>query len=254
MTEEILKTIKNIEQENNVKILYACESGSRAWGFASPDSDYDVRFIYIRPLDQYLTVFDDQRDVIELPIDDLLDVNGWDFKKSLNLLHKNNFALFEWLHSPVVYMDLGISTRLQKLVKESFRHDRGHYHYLAMSKGIYDQHIKDRETPGIKKLFYVLRTLCCCLWIEKYKTMPPVEFSELLKEKFLPEEIVTEINLLREEKKVKNEKDPAENCSRTVKYIAKELIRLEKLQPPMVQIDRDKVDGTFREILNEYNF
>ena len=84
--------------------------------------------------------------------------------------------------------------------------------------------------------------------------MPPVEFSELLKEKFLPEEIVTEINLLREEKKVKNEKDPAENCSRTVKYIAKELIRLEKLQPPMVQIDRDKVDGTFREILNEYNF
>ena len=102
MDERIRETLEKIEWEHDVEILYACESGSRAWGFASNDSDYDVRFIYVSPLTRYLTV-EKTRDVIELPIVDELDVNGWDIKKALTLLRASNPTLLEWLHSPVVY-------------------------------------------------------------------------------------------------------------------------------------------------------
>ena len=91
-----------IEAEFGVRILYACESGSRGWGFASPDSDYDVRFIYVHPLAWYLQVHV-QRDVIELPISDELDINGWELRKALGLLRKGNATLIEWLDSPIVY-------------------------------------------------------------------------------------------------------------------------------------------------------
>lgn len=94
MREKIQEQLRRIEEAENIKILLSVESGSRAWGFASPDSDYDVRFIYIRRLEDYLRL-DTNRDVIELPIDDVLDINGWDLQKTLRLLHKSNPTLFE---------------------------------------------------------------------------------------------------------------------------------------------------------------
>ena len=98
----ITSILKEIEARHGVAILYACESGSRGWGFASQDSDYDVRFIYQNPRNWYLSI-DEKRDVIELPINDELDINGWDLRKALRLLRKSNPALFEWLSSPIVY-------------------------------------------------------------------------------------------------------------------------------------------------------
>lgn len=102
MREIIIDKLKGIEQNNNVKILYACESGSRAWGFASPDSDYDVRFIYIHNPDYYLSI-DNADDVIELPVNEVLDISGWDIRKALKLFRKSNPPLMEWLQSPIVY-------------------------------------------------------------------------------------------------------------------------------------------------------
>ena len=102
MQKEILKTLDQIEAQNNVKILYACESGSRAWGFPSPDSDYDVRYLYIRPVESYLKLFS-ERDVIEGPIDEVKDFVGWDLQKALKLLMKGNAPLIEWVRSPIVY-------------------------------------------------------------------------------------------------------------------------------------------------------
>ena len=98
----VLEALARIEEEHDVRIVFACESGSRGWGFSSPDSDYDVRFIYAHDLDWYLTVFPG-RDVIELPIDDVYDVSGWDLRKALGLLRNGNATLVEWLSSPVVY-------------------------------------------------------------------------------------------------------------------------------------------------------
>ena len=101
--EKLIKTkLKEIEEKEKIKILHCVESGSRAWGFASPDSDYDVRFIYARPKDYYLRL-DKIRDVIECQLDDTFDINGWDISKALSLLHKSNPTLFEWNSSPIVY-------------------------------------------------------------------------------------------------------------------------------------------------------
>ena len=104
MRGKIQEQIRRIEESENIKILLAVESGSRAWGFASPDSDYDVRFVYIRRPEDYLRL-DAIRDVIELPIDDILDINGWDLQKTLRLLYKSNPTLFEWFSSPIVYQE-----------------------------------------------------------------------------------------------------------------------------------------------------
>ena len=101
MRELILSKLEEIEKQYDVHILLAVESGSRAWGFESPDSDYDVRFIYVRKQSDYLKL-EGIRDVIELPIDDTLDINGWDITKTLRLLYKSNPTLFEWFSSPII--------------------------------------------------------------------------------------------------------------------------------------------------------
>ena len=102
MVDEIKARLRLIEAENNVTILYACESGSRAWGFASPDSDYDVRFIYARHKNDYLSIAS-RKDVIEDPVSEVLDISGWDVRKALQLFLKSNAPLYEWLQSPVTY-------------------------------------------------------------------------------------------------------------------------------------------------------
>lgn len=113
---EILARLKQIEKDEDVDIFYACESGSRAWGFPSADSDYDVRFIYSRPTDWYLSI-DEKRDVIELPIVDEIDISGWDVKKALKLLRKSNPPLLEWLQSPIVYKNKPAKTDFQRNYK-----------------------------------------------------------------------------------------------------------------------------------------
>ena len=115
MRKKIQTQLRRIEEEENIKILLAVESGSRAWGFASPDSDYDVRFIYIRRMEDYLKL-EKVRDVIELPMDDVLDMNGWDLQKTLRLLYKSNPTLFEWFSSPIVYQETEFADKFRDLM------------------------------------------------------------------------------------------------------------------------------------------
>ena len=120
MQQTIRSRLVEIEANDHVRIVYACESGSRAWGFPSVNSDYDVRFIYIRPTEWYLSI-DEKRDVIEYPIDELLDITGWDLKKALKLLRKTNPPLLEWLGSPIVYLEKGsFAEKMRQLAKEFY--------------------------------------------------------------------------------------------------------------------------------------
>lgn len=136
-TAAILERLTAIEQSESVRILYACESGSRAWGFASPDSDYDVRFIYVHPRDWYLSInAERRRDVIERPIEDLLDINGWDLRKALQLMYKSNPPLFEWLHSPIVYREQPGFRQDMLAITPTYYSPRGcAWHYLHMARG-----------------------------------------------------------------------------------------------------------------------
>ena len=168
--------LHQIEQERSVKILYAVESGSRAWGFESTDSDYDIRFIYAQKKNWYLSIFP-KREAIEYPIVDDFDYSGWNLRKTLFLLNKSNPVLFEWLKSPVVYFkDDYFYSIMQELSIPYFSPISSIYHYLHMASGNYRQFLQS-DNVKIKKYFYVLRPLMACIWIEKYKESPPMEFD-----------------------------------------------------------------------------
>ena len=153
--EELIKSkLKEIEEKENIKILHCVESGSRAWGFASPDSDYDVRFIYVRPKEFYLRL-DKTRDVIEWQLDDTLDINGWDLSKALSLLYKSNPTLFEWNSSPIVYKTTKEWEQIATIINKYFVAKSGLYHYLSTAKSNYREYLKG-EIVRLKKYFYVL--------------------------------------------------------------------------------------------------
>ena len=177
MLSTITAKLREVETTENVRILLAVESGSRAWGFASPDSDYDVRFIYVRPRDEYLRL-DPPRDVIELPINDLLDINGWDLYKTLQLLHKSNPTLFEWFSSPIVYLETDFAGHFRQIMNTYFSSKRGLYHYLSMAENNYREYLRG-DMVKAKKYFYVLRPILACRWILEKRTPPPMLFSRL---------------------------------------------------------------------------
>jgi len=195
----IQKKLPEIEAKHNVKILYAVESGSRAWGFESTDSDYDVRFIYVHNKNWYLNILP-KRDVIEYPINDEFDYSGWDLRKALFLMNKSNPVLFEWLKSPIIYFkDQFAYSILEQTSKDYFSPISSIYHYLHMANGNYRQYLLGDEVK-IKKYFYVLRPIMACMWIEQYKEAPPMEFEKLLTQ-IRDKELLEYINELLRRKK-----------------------------------------------------
>ncbi|EHQ26381.1 nucleotidyltransferase domain-containing protein [Mucilaginibacter paludis] len=178
MTETILQKLLELEQSENIKILYACESGSRAWGFASPDSDFDVRFIYVRPVNNYLGITE-LPDHVGLPVNEVLDIGGWDIKKSLTLFLKSNSTLYEWLQSPIVYQEhTAFADDLHKLMPEYFSLRSGANHYLSMAYNTLRDDLQTEEVK-LKRYFYSLRPALACLWIIEKQTVPPMEFEPL---------------------------------------------------------------------------
>lgn len=179
MDQIISQKLNEIEEKEHVTILLAVESGSRAWGFASPDSDYDVRFLYVRPRAQYLRL-DRSRDVIEYMLDEVLDINGWDFDKTLRLMHGSNPTLFEWMSSPIVYREHPFMQKVRAASLDYFLARPGLHHYLNMAEGNYREYLKG-ETVRVKKYFYVLRPLLACRHILAHGTPPPMRFKTLLR-------------------------------------------------------------------------
>ncbi len=174
----IKERLKVIEAKHQIRILHACESGSRAWGFPSPDSDYDVRFIYIHDNDWYLSI-DEKRDSIEVPINDELDISGWEIKKALKLFRKSNVPIMEHLQSPIIYVNTNnFYKELFNLRSDYFSPRASLHHYLSMAKNCASSFSGDKVK--LKKYFYALRTMLAAQWIVDNRTMPPLKFSELL--------------------------------------------------------------------------
>ena len=175
---EIRDHLDAIEAEHGVRVLFACESGSRAWGFASPDSDYDVRFIYARPRDWYLTI-EPGRDVIEIPIDDEMDISGWDLRKALALLRAGNATVIEWFDSPIVYREAeGFADAVRALAGATYRRDRSFHHYLALSTKAYGEALGADEVR-LKKFLYALRTALAASWSLDRMAPPPMRLNDL---------------------------------------------------------------------------
>ena len=199
MKELIQSELKRIEDENDIKILYAVESGSRAWGFESKDSDWDVRFIYVHHPDWYLSI-DEKKDSMEVMLPNDLDFAGWELRKTLKLFRKSNPPLLEWLRSPLIYLEqFSTIEQLRSLSSQFFNSKSCTYHYLHMAEGNYRDYLQSDQVR-VKKYFYVLRPVLACKWIESNNSMPPMEFAELLTTQVADEKLKHEINKLLERK------------------------------------------------------
>ena len=251
--EEILKRLRSTEEKEGVRILMAIESGSRAWGFASPNSDYDVRFIYSRDRDWYVAVdLEDKRDVIEYPIVDEIDLNGWDVRKALKLFWKSNPAFVEWIQSPMTYINSGdFRDEALTMLPSIYSVERGIYHYRSMAKTNYRGYLREEMVP-LKKYFYVLRPLLAIRWLEKYGSAAPIEFDRVL-ELIEENELLDSIHELLEKKKVSEEKMLAPAIPVLNKFIESELGRLEEIK--LTKSDRivemTKLNELFHLVLSE---
>jgi len=201
---EVLDHLTKIEREHDVAILQAIESGSRAWGFPSPDSDYDVRFIYAHPRDWYLQL-SEERDVIELPINDELDIAGWDIRKALNLANKGNAVIREWMISPIVYKQSESYAQLTDLVNKSFNPTSVYHHYRSMAKKAYFD-IERSEQKKLKRFFYFARATLSALWVVEKEAMPSILFSDLVNELISDPEMVRDIEGLVSQKALESER------------------------------------------------
>ena len=178
MLTRIQTALHQLEAAHGIRILYACESGSRAWGFPSPDSDYDVRFIYCHAPAWYLAL-DEGPDTLNFPVDDELDLAGWELRKALRLLRGSNASVFEWLQSPVVYHEaLDFRARLAPLLPAAFNLKAGLHHYLGqLRRGVEEDLASD--DVRLKRLFYALRSALAARWIRERHAVPPMEFVPL---------------------------------------------------------------------------
>jgi predicted nucleotidyltransferase len=230
--QRVRHALAQVEAERNVRVLFACESGSRAWGFASRDSDYDVRFLYVHSRDWYLSV-EDRRDVIEQPIADDLDVSGWELRKALRLLRKSNPPLLEWLNSPVVYRhDPVFAAEFGALASEFYSPRRCFAHYLHMAFGNWRDYLRNREEVSLKKYLYVFRPLLACRWIERQRGQVPILFAQLVESVLDEANVRVALDELVARKQAGEELAFAPPVEALTRFIEAELPRLEALSAP----------------------
>ena len=251
--EEIKGKLKQIEADHSVKILWAIESGSRSWGFESPDSDYDVRFIYVNKPEWYLSILE-KRDVIELPINEVLDISGWDLRKAMRLFVKSNPSLMEWLVSPFVYTSYeSFRDELLATAEECFSKRACSYHYLRVAENTYKRYVGPNEKVKLKKYFYVLRPLLNILWLYQKQTIPPMKFEETMAALDLPDDMLDATNKLLIEKKQTSEIGVGAKVPVLEQFI------LEKLEwangycetAPVGEIKIDQLNDLFRKTIEE---
>ncbi len=253
MKSQIIKELNKIENKHNIKIILACESGSRAWGFPSNDSDYDVRFIYVNSMDWYLTITQ-KKDIIEFPINNDLDINGWDLRKSLQLMQKSNSPLLEWLSSPIQYHVLQKHyNSLLNLSKETFLPETSCHHYLSMAKNFIKE-IEANDRIKLKKYMYAIRPILCCEWIIKYMSQPPMQMVDLISDIINDKVIEEKVNGFIEQKRLNSEKFLVNRSKLIDNYINQKIVKIQENIPKNQQkIGVDVFDDVFKYIIREVN-
>jgi len=250
--EEVQRRLAAIEAEHEVRIVYACESGSRAWGFPSTNSDFDVRFIYARRAQDYLSVFG-RRDVIELATDGVWDINGWDLKKALALFYKSNPALLEWLRSPIVYREVSsVAAQLRAHMPRAFSRRAAMHHYLSMAHSNAKHCLRGPEVQ-LKKYFYALRPLLACRWLEANEGVVPMQFETLLEATTNNKSVLKAVHKLLQRKRQAEELDLGPSIPVLDDFLEDELQRLQSIDKglPVGRMTHDEIDELFRALVDE---
>ncbi|HEX8504276.1 MAG TPA: nucleotidyltransferase domain-containing protein [Hymenobacter sp.] len=248
MRTRIHTALAELETTHRIRVLYACESGSRAWGFPSPDSDYDVRFIYCHPAEWYLTL-DEGADTLNFSVNDELDLAGWELRKALRLLRGSNAALFEWLQSPVVYHEaLNFRTQLTPLLPAAFNLKAGLHHYLGQLRRGVEEDLLPEEVR-LKRLFYALRSALAARWIRERHALPPMEFAPLCE--VLPTVLQAEVGALLTAKASATEKTTVPRPAALVAFLQAEYAAGQAAREalPVLRAGAAGLDALFRELL-----
>src|SRR3989344_7760708 len=204
MKEIIKQLCRDIEKENRIKILFAVENGSRAWGMESKNSDYDVRFVFVRPLEDYIQI-NKYPEVIEAAFDkkgkthpvqgSFMDFNGFDIFKFARMLSSSNPTVIEWLISDIIYygkQDLVF----KKFAVENFNPVSLYHHYKSMCRNNYLKYLKSKKQVTYKRYLYAMRGLINAKWVIHNKSIPPIKFTDALKlsKTLIPEDIIRKLN------------------------------------------------------------
>lgn len=251
----VAEKVDMLERTQNIRVLYACESGSRGWGFASADSDFDVRFIYVHAPDWYLGLApEERRDVLETGTEHraegVLDLSGWELRKALKLFRISNPPLLEWLSSPQVYCERGsLAERLRKAAPHSVSLLRIWHHYRSMAKKNMAHYQK--HGPTIKGWFYVLRPLLAARWVEERRAIPPMRFDLLLEGSRCDPEFRAEVTELVARKKEGNEKEAFTPPPRIAAFAEAETARQDRPDLPAAASEPENLNALFRDILHE---
>ncbi len=174
----IQSALLDLAKTHEVQTLWACESGSRAWGFASPDSDYDGRFLFMHSRSTYTSPWDPP-DEIRAALPDDLDFAGWELRKALRLAYKSNAPLLEWLQSPIIYAQAPqFHAEFLELARAAYSPKECARIYLGTARTASEDFLPDGRIK-IKKLFYILRPLLAARWVLQAGTLMPMTFAAL---------------------------------------------------------------------------
>lgn len=252
MKATVINRLAEIERSNDIKILFACESGSRGWEFPSPDSDFDVRFIYVRPLNFYLSV-QDKDDHLGFPINDELDIYGWDIRKVLKLIRKSNTTPFEWLQSPIIYREQrNFKNDLWALCQSYFYRKTNINHYLGIAHSALET-VANEDEIKIKKLFYVLRSLLSAKWCLEKNTIAPMTIGLLLT--LMPEHLQAMVKELIELKSASAEGYLVKVDDKLGRYIDEEFKNCTEGAKDLLKesFDTEMLDIFFRNTISRYD-
>ncbi len=251
MKDQILNEISRIENEKEVKVILACETGSRAWGFPSPDSDYDVRMIYVHKPEWYISIYEKEDSIEFMSEDGMLDITGWDVSKALKLLQKSNSALLERLQSPIVYkVDEESRLKLWQLGVEYFNAKASMHHYFGLAKTSLAE-MEGNEEVKLKKLFYALRAVAACRWIRMKSDVPDIEFKKVYSGLDLDSKLIRTIEDLIELKSLRNEDYFHPGNEQIMNFIDIEIKEIENCfdSLPVRRKDVSDLDFHFRQII-----
>ena len=217
------KTIEALEKEHGIRVLYAAEAGSRARGIASEHSDFDVRFIYLRLREDYLRL-EEVRDVLELPVDEVWDLSGWDLTKTLRLLHSGNTQIFEWLNSPIVYWDRDFAERFRLLLERYFSPKNMAHYYLNVGQS--NMKRAQGSEVKVKVYLYIAQYLLGAKYVLEHRAFPPMDFRTLIS--ILPGPIREEVEALLHQKLHHPEQPLTQPRGALYDYFAREAERLQQ--------------------------
>lgn len=217
--------LTEIEQREQIRIIWAVEAGSRAWGFSSPNSDYDVRFVYIRDKKEYLRL-EEIRDSIDAQQDELLDIEGWDLRRVLRMVYRSAPEVYEWFASPTIYRSTPEAAELQKILPEYFSIKKCAQNYIHLAGMDFRTYFRDDEV-WLVKYFYLIRQMLQAKWMLEEKCIPPMLFEELVREK-LEEEWKDYILELLQQKKSTSELGKAQRNKRLIDYLEQSIGRMQR--------------------------